>query len=132
MRLRIQPLPLALDRSAAAVAFLPSSPATWHAAAPPALAAADDLLQRASCSKRPTTCLRHRVTPPRFTCSTATTTVDDDDDLVAGAAAGLPASASAFSSAALCWLWLSHVALPLSSNLMEMKESFLFCFYTSH
>nr|ACR35547.1 unknown [Zea mays] len=102
VRLRIQPLPLALDRSAAAAAaFLPSSPP----------AAADDLLQRASCSMRPTTCLRHRVTPTRLTCSTATMVVVDDD--LAGAAA-------------LCWLWLSHVALPLSSNLMEMKESFFF------
>jgi hypothetical protein len=92
VRLRIQPLPLA-----AAAFFFPSIPA-------------DDLFQRASCSRRPTTCLRHRVTPPRFTWSTTATAaaaVVEEDDLT-----GAPAAA-----------FLSQVALPLSSNLMEMNES---------
>lgn len=105
VRIQLLPLPLPLtvvplddDRSAV---FLPSIPSWWHAAALPL----PDLFHRASCSSRPTTCFRHRVTPPRFTCSTTAVVV-----------------VSVFFSPAAAF-WLSHVALPLSSNLMEMKES---------
>lgn len=117
VRLRIQLLPgLPFDRSAA---FLTSSP-TWHAAAPPSL---PDLFHRAICSSRPTTCFRHSVTltQPHFTCST--TTVVEDDDLNEAA---LSLSFFATSPPSAFSFWPSHVALPLSSNLIDMKESSFF------